>query len=98
MKLKDQPQVGKTLQPPQGVRIAVRRLKHDGSPELGHQAALPGYAEFFRQLCADAGDDIHGHPHFLRPVSVRWARMSLGKRSSRTASPATMITMHTTTK
>ena len=55
----DQPDVGEALQPPQGVRIAVGRLKDHGRLQRVHQTALPGDAEFGAEVAADPGDDLH---------------------------------------
>ena len=55
--LPDQPEVAEALQPPQGVGIAVLRLKDHRGPQGVHQPALPGNAELGGKVAADAGDD-----------------------------------------
>ena len=57
-KLPDEPQVGKTLQPPQGVGIAVLRLKDNGGFQLLHQAALPRDTKLGGEVAVDAGDNM----------------------------------------
>ena len=92
--LPDEPEMGEILQPPDGVRIPVGRFKDDAAPQLWHQPALAWHAELLRQLRMDAGDDLQSvHHSSLRPVSVRWDRMSLGRRLRRRACPATISRM-----
>jgi len=97
VKLPDQPDVGKILQPPQGLRLAVGRFKDDAAGAVGH-AALPWDAKFLRKGRFNAGDgcDVRHGQRSRRPVSVRWALISLGRRSRRTISPATMTAMPAT--
>lgn len=64
---------------------------------VGH-AALPWDAKFLRKGRFNAGDgcDVRHGQRSRRPVSVRWALISLGRRSRRTISPATMTAMPAT--
>ena len=54
----------KILQPPQGVRVPVFRLKDHRGFQRVHQAALARNAEFGGEIAVDAGNDPHGK--FLR--------------------------------
>ncbi len=54
----DQPDVGESLQPPQGVRIAVAP-RTPRRPQRVHQTTLDGDAELGAEVAADAGDGAH---------------------------------------
>ena len=58
-KLPDDPQMAKALKPPQGIFVAVFRLKDDGRAKLLHQAALPGDAKFGGKIAFHPGDHLN---------------------------------------
>ena len=72
--LPDQPDMGKALQPPQGVGVSELRLKDQLGPQGLHQPALPGNAEFFPELGFDPRHDLHFMQ--LRHRSASFARRS----------------------
>ena len=49
----------KILQSPQGIRIAVFRLKYNGGFQCLYQSALPGYAELGGKITADMSDNLY---------------------------------------
>lgn len=81
----DQPDVGESLQPPQGVRIAVGLLEHHGGLQRVHQTALTRDAELGAEVAADAGDGAHfkrirhEDSSFLRQVFSPLYRIFPGK-------------------
>ena len=81
----DQPDVGESLQPPQGVRIAVGLLEHHGGLQRVHQTTLTRDAELGAEVAADAGDGAHfkrirhEDSSFLRQVFSPLYRIFPGK-------------------
>ena len=55
MKAPHQPQVGKALNAPQGIGIAVFRLENHRTPQPFHQPRLPGNAKLGGKFAFDAG-------------------------------------------
>ena len=69
----DEPDVGKALQSPDGVGIAVGRRKDHLGLQGVHQAALPGHAEFCGEVAADVGNGMHGEEIVHeRPPLFQW--------------------------
>ena len=65
----DQPEVGEALQPPEHVRIPIRRFKHHPGPKLRHQARLPGNPKLPGKITPNSGNHIHCHLHLV-PLPV----------------------------
>ena len=92
----DQPQVRKALDPPQGVRVVIRRLEHHARPRLRHKAALARDAELLRKVAADARDNVH-LPHgsstcgtFTPESCIVWSMWRCAALRARSLSPSAM--------
>ena len=57
--LPDQPQVGKTVNPPQCLRIAELRFKDHLGLQFCHQSRLAGNAELGRKVRTNVGNRLH---------------------------------------
>ena len=95
-KLPDQPDMGKFLQSPQGIRIAVFRFKDDPRARLRHEAALARDAELLRKVAADARDNVH-LPHgsstcgtFTPESCIVWSMWRCAALRARSLSPSAM--------
>ena len=60
MKAPDQPDMAEPLQPPHRLPAPVLGAEHHGGPQICHQPALPGYAEFAGERAADMGNGLDG--------------------------------------
>ena len=68
-KLPDEPQVGKALDAPQGLRLAVLRLENHIALQFFHHPGLPGDAELAGKIAAhmgDGADQMFGHSKVSR--------------------------------
>ena len=75
----EEPEMGKALNAPERVGIAVFRLKDHPGADMLRQPRLAGHAEFIGKIAPETRDDVHGegfgHPIasfalVLSPISI----------------------------